>query len=80
MVNEQQIPVNLSAPQLVGVLERLTLALKAPGQTAIGGETAALVGVLERLTLALKVPEQQANGTESKALPAEAGGDGGRPE
>ena len=80
VVNEQQIPVNLSAPQLVGVLERLTLALRAPGQTAIGGETAALVGVLERLTLALKVPEQQANGTESKALPAEAGGDSSEPE
>ena len=80
VVDEQQIPVNLSAPQLVGVLERLTLALRAPGQTAIGGETAALVGVLERLTLALKVPEQQANGTESKALPAEAGGDSSEPE
>ena len=80
VVDEQQIPVNLSAPKLVGVLERLTLALRAPGQTAIGGETAALVGVLERLTLALKVPEQQANGTESKALPAEAGGDSSEPE
>ena len=80
VVNEQQIPVNLSAPQLVGVLERLTLALKAPGQTAIGGETAALVGVLERLTLALKVPEQQANSTGAKALPAEVGGDSSEPE
>ena len=79
-VDEQQIPVNLSAPQLVGVLERLTLALKVPEQQVIGGETAALVGVLERLTLALKVPEQQANGTESKALPAEAGGDSSEPE
>lgn len=76
-VDEQQIPVNLSAPQLVGVLERLTLALKAPGQTAIEGETAALVGVLERLTLALKAPEQQANGTESQALSGEVGSDGG---
>ena len=80
VVDEQQIPVNLSAPQLVGVLERLTLALKVPEQQVIGGETAALVGVLERLTLALKAPEEQANGTESKALPAEAGGDGGQPE
>ena len=29
-VDGQQIPVNLSTPQLVGILERLTLALKAP--------------------------------------------------
>ena len=79
-VDEQQIPVNLSAPQLVGVLERLTLALRAPEQSTIGGEAEALVGVLERLTLALKVPEEQANGTESKAFPAEAGGDSSEPE
>ena len=80
VVDEQQIPVNLSAPQLVGVLERLTLALRAPGKAAIGGEATALVGVLERLTLALKAPEEQANGTESQALPAEAGGVSGEPE
>ena len=79
-VDEQQIPVNLSAPQLVGVLERLTLALKAPGQNAIGGEAQELVGVLERLTLALRAPEQQANSTGAKALPGEAGGAGGGPE
>ena len=79
-VDEQQIPVNLSPPQLVGVLERLTLALKAPGQIAIEGEAAALVGVLERLTLALKAPEQQANGTETQALSGEVGGDSGETE
>ena len=73
-------PVNLSAPQLVGVLERLTLALRAPGQKAIGGEAQELVGVLERLTLALKAPEQGTNGNGVKALPAEAGGDGSEPE
>ena len=75
-VDEQQLPVNLSPPQLVGVLERLTLALRTPDQGAIGGETEALVGVLERLTLALKAPEQRANGNGAKALPAEAGKDG----
>ena len=32
VVDEQQISVNLSAPQLVEVLGRLTLALKAPEQ------------------------------------------------
>ena len=68
-------PVNLSAPQLIAVLERLTLALRAPEQKAIGGEAEELVGVLERLTLALRTPEHRSNG--NKALPAEAGGVGG---
>lgn len=77
VVADQQIPVNLSAPQLIGVLERLTLALKAPAQNTIGGETQELVGVLERLTLALKAPEQRADGNRAKALPAEAGGEPG---
>ena len=79
-IDEQQPSLNLSAPQLVGVLERLTLALRAPEQGAIDGEAAALVGVLERLTLALKAPEQRVNGDGAKALPAEAGGDGGELE
>ena len=74
---EKQIPVDLSGPQLVGVLERLTLALKAPRQTTIEEEAAELVGVLERLTLALKAPEQRANGNGPRALPAKAGGDSG---
>lgn len=75
-VDEQQMPVNLSPPQLVGALERLTLALKTPGQNAIGGETQELAGVLERLTLALKAPEQQVNSNGAKALPVEVDGDG----
>ena len=79
-VDEQQPSLNLSAPQLVGVLERLTLALRAPEPGAIDGEAAALVGVLECLTLALKAPEQRANSDGVKALPAEAGGDGGELE
>ena len=73
-------PMDLSAPQLVGVLERLTLALGAPGQTAIGGEAQELVGVLERLTLALKAPEQRSNDNGAKALPVDAGGNGSEPK
>ncbi len=79
-VDEQQIPANLSAPQLVGVLERLTLALRAPEQKAIGGGAEELVGVLERLTLALRAPEQKVIGSGAEAVPAEAGGDVGEPE
>ena len=41
-VDEQQIPVNLSPPQLVGVLERLTFALKVPAQRTNGNEAKAL--------------------------------------
>ena len=77
---EEPMPVNLSGPQLVAVLERLTLALKAPEQISIGGETVELVGVLEQLTLALKAPEQMADGNEVKALPAAREGDEGKPE
>ena len=67
-------PVNLSAPQLIGVLERLTLALRAPGHCVIGGEVHELTDVLEGLTLALQTPEQKVNGNGADALPAEAGG------
>ena len=55
-------PVNLSAPQLIAILEQLTLALRAPKQNTIGGETQEVISVLERLTLALKAPEQKMNG------------------
>ena len=41
---EQPMPVSLSGPQLVGVLERLTLALNAPEQLELGGEAKELVG------------------------------------
>ena len=77
---EEPMPVNLSGPQLVAVLERLTLALKAPEQISIGGEAAELVGVLEQLTLALKAPEPMADGNEVKALPAARDGDEEKPE
>ena len=74
-VDEKQIPVHLStplqlsAPQLVGVLERITLALKSPQQQIDGNEAEEIVGVLEHLTLALKAPTQQTEGNEAKALP-----------
>ena len=77
---EEPMPVNLSGPQLVAVLERLTLALKAPEQISIGGEAVELVGVLEQLTLALKAPEQMADGNEVKALPAAREGHEEKPE
>ena len=74
-VDDQQIPVHLStplqlsAPQLVGVLERITLALQSPQQQIDGNQAEELVGVLERLTIALKAPTQQTKGNEAKALP-----------
>ena len=61
-VVEEQAPANLSAPQLVAVLERLTLALDAPEQLALSGDTDTLVSVLEQLTLALKTSGQKALG------------------
>lgn len=73
-VVEEQAPANLSAPQLVGVLERLTLALDAPGQLAISGDTNALVTVLEQLTLALNAarePKALGDGTEASVQEAE---------
>ena len=70
---EEPMPAKLTEPQLVGVLERLTLALKAPDQIGLGGEAKELVGVLERLTLALKSPQGEGTGNGAKALPREAG-------
>ena len=68
---ENPMAENLSGAQLVGVLERLTLALNALEQQTLGGEAEDLVAVLERLTLALKAPEQKAIGNGTKALPVE---------
>lgn len=69
---EETVPTNLSAPQLVAFLQRVTLA--------IGGETEELVGVLERLTLALKAPVQKTGGNGTKALPAPNGNGGDNPD
>ena len=71
-VVEQQTPANLSAPQLVAVLERLTLALDAPEQLALSGDADALVSVLEQLTLALKASDQKALGGEVEGVVQEA--------
>ena len=73
---EEPVPASLSAPQLVAFLQRVTLALGAPGKIAIGDETEELVGVLERLTLTLKAPEQKTDGNGAKALPAPTDSDG----
>ena len=48
---ESQASTDLSAPQLVAVLERLTLALDTPEQFALTGDTNRLAGVLEQLTV-----------------------------
>ena len=77
---EQPMPVSLSGPQLVGVLERLTLALNAPEQLELGGEVKELVAILERLALALKAPQRESTGIGVKALPADAGVDQGKAE
>ena len=77
---EQPMPVSLSGPQLVGVLERLTLALNAPEQLELGGEAKELVAVLEGLTLALKAPQGESNGNGVKALPAAEGREKGKAE
>ena len=68
---KQQGPANLSGTQLIGVLERLTLALDAPEQLALSTDTDALVGVLERLTLALKSPSHKAVAGKVKAIPVD---------
>ena len=73
-VVEEQAPANLSAPQLVAVLERLTLALDTPEQLAIGSDTDALVSVLEQLAVALKAsskPKALGDGTEASVQEVE---------
>ena len=67
---------SLSPPQLVAVLERLTLAMRAPDQKVIGGEAEELVGILERIALALKAPEREPAGNGANALSAPVDSDG----
>ncbi len=62
------------------MLERLTLALRAPEQIELGAEAKELVGVLECLTLALKAPQRESTGNGVKALPADAGVEEGKAE
>ena len=69
---------DLSVPQFMAVLERLTLALETPGQRiALSGDTDALVGGLERLTLALKSSDQKAI---AESVSADADNDDGNSE
>ena len=77
-LSEVEVPVteNLSALQLVAVLERLTLALGTPDLKAIGSDAEEIVAVLQKLTLALKAPEQKTDGNGAKALPAPNGNSG----
>ena len=77
---EAPVTEKLSPPQLVAVLERLTLAMRAPDQKVIGGEAEELVGILERMALALKPPEKKRGSNGANALPAPADGDGENPE
>ena len=75
---EKQMAADLSVPQFMAVLERLTLALETPGQRiALSGDTDALVGGLERLTLALKSSDQQAI---AESVSADADNDDGNSE
>ena len=60
----------MSAPHLVAVLERLTLALDAPDQLAVSGDTDTLVAGLERLTHSLKSSGQKAIADGVESLPA----------
>ncbi len=64
-VAEQPGSANLSSPQLVAVLERLTVALDSPEQLALSGDRDGLVSVLEQLIHALKTTEQKALSVES---------------
>ncbi|MCG9126023.1 hypothetical protein JT359_00340 [Candidatus Poribacteria bacterium] len=54
----ESIPV--STPQLVAVLERLTLALDVPEQLALIGDSEAFISVLEQLSSTLKNSTQKA--------------------
>ena len=77
-----EVPVteNLSPPQLVAVLERLTLALRAPDQKAISGDVEQFVGVLQKLAFALKAPNQKTDDNGANALPAPNGNDAENPD
>lgn len=69
---------DLSVPEFMAVLERLTLALETPGQRiALSGDTDALIEGLERLTLVLKSSNRKEIVGEVEDVPADAGtGDG----
>ena len=68
---EAQAPVDLSAPRLVAVLERLTIALGAPEQLELTGDTDAFVDGLERLVLTLKSSDHKAIAAKAESVPAD---------
>lgn len=70
-VVESQGTADVSAPKLMAVLERLTLALDAPDQLALSGDTDALIAGLERLAHALKSSDQKAIAGEVEDVPAD---------
>ena len=65
---EAQGPIGLSAPHLVAVLERLTLALGTPEQFELTGDTDSLIEGLERLTLTLKSSDHKAIASEAESV------------
>ena len=76
---ESRGSTDLSGPQLVAVLERLTLALETPEQLSLSTDTNALVGVLERFTLALKSQKHKAIAGEVESHPTDTNSGAGDP-
>ena len=69
---EKQAAADLSVPQFMMVLERLTLALEAPGQRiALPGDPDSLIEGLERLVLALKSSDHKAIAGETESVPVD---------
>ncbi|MDE0011463.1 MAG: hypothetical protein OXU36_09965 [Candidatus Poribacteria bacterium] len=68
---ENQEAVDLSVPQFMAILERLTLALDAPNQLARSGDTHTLIEGLERLTFVLKSSGHSAIGGETENVLAD---------
>lgn len=68
---ESQVPMGLTAPKLMAVLEPLTLALDAPEQLGLSSGADALIARLERLTLALKSSDSKAIADAAESIPAD---------
>ena len=70
---EKQAAADASVPKVMAVLERLTLALEAPGQgIALPGDTDSLIEGLERLVLALKSSDHKRIAGETESVPADS--------
>lgn len=68
---ESQAPIDLSAPRLVAVLERLTLALGTAEPLELTGDTHSLIEGLERLVFALKSSDHAAIAGEVENDPSD---------